>query len=96
MAEEKKDVAAEIIEEDESEEAEETEVIAEEADGDLAIVPANEPIIRDLIYTVRGVQVMLDSDLAMLYGVETRALNQAVTRNPRRGLPNSRKASQLL
>ena len=27
---------------------------------------------------------MLDSDLAMLYGVETRALNQAVTRNPRR------------
>ena len=27
---------------------------------------------------------MLDSDLAMLYGVETRALNQVVTRNPRR------------
>ena len=27
---------------------------------------------------------MLDSDLAMLYGVETKALNQAVTRNPER------------
>ena len=40
--------------------------------------------IRSLIYTVRGVQVMLDSDLAALYGVETRALNQAVTRNQER------------
>lgn len=37
--------------------------------------------IRNLIYVVRGQKVMLDSDLAMLYGVETRALNQAVKRN---------------
>ena len=37
--------------------------------------------IRDRIYTIRGVQVMLDSDLATLYGVETKALNQAVKRN---------------
>ena len=37
-----------------------------------------------MIYTVRGEQVMLDSDLAKLYGVETRTLNQAVTRNPDR------------
>lgn len=49
-----------------------------------AIVPVSERAIRDLIYTVRGTQVMLDSDLAMLYGVETRTLNQAVTRNPDR------------
>lgn len=48
------------------------------------IAPADEAQIRSLIYTVRGVQVMLDSDLARLYGVETRTLNQAVTRNPRR------------
>ena len=34
--------------------------------------------IKDLIYTIRGFRVMLDSDLAMLYGVETRILNQAV------------------
>ena len=37
--------------------------------------------IEEMIFTIRGVQVMLDSDLAMLYGVETRALNQAVKRN---------------
>lgn len=40
--------------------------------------------IKSMIYTVRGEQVMLDSDLAKLYGVETRTLNQAVTRNPDR------------
>lgn len=37
--------------------------------------------IKELIYTVRGVQVMLDRDLAGLYQVETRVLNQAVKRN---------------
>lgn len=37
--------------------------------------------IEDRIYTVRGVQVMLDSHLAELYQVETKALNQAVKRN---------------
>ena len=36
------------------------------------------------IYEIRGMQVMLDSDLAKLYGVETRILNQAVLRNKRR------------
>lgn len=40
--------------------------------------------IRNRIYTIRGVQVMLDSDLAALYGVETRVLNQAVKRNENR------------
>ena len=34
-----------------------------------------------MIFTIRGVQVMRDSDLAMLYGVETKVLNQAVKRN---------------
>lgn len=37
--------------------------------------------IQNLIYTIRGHRVMLDSDLAALYEVETRALNQAVKRN---------------
>ncbi|MBC8214914.1 MAG: ORF6N domain-containing protein [Candidatus Marinimicrobia bacterium] len=37
--------------------------------------------IQNLIYTIRGEQVMLDSDLAKIYGVETRVLNQAVARN---------------
>lgn len=37
--------------------------------------------IRNLIYTIRGRQVMLDSDLATLYQVETKNLNKAVKRN---------------
>lgn len=37
--------------------------------------------IHTKIHTVRGKQVMLDSDLAMLYSVETRVLKQAVRRN---------------
>ena len=41
----------------------------------------NENEIRSKIYAVRGLQVMLDGDLAELYNVETRALNQAVKRN---------------
>ena len=37
--------------------------------------------IEKMILTIRGVQVMIDRDLAMLYGVETKVLNQAVKRN---------------
>ena len=37
--------------------------------------------IQSMIKTIRGQQVMLDRDLATLYGVENRALNQAVKRN---------------
>ena len=37
--------------------------------------------INRLINTIRGQQVMLDSDLAMLYQVETKVFNQAVKRN---------------
>lgn len=37
--------------------------------------------VESLIYTIRGVQVMLDRDLAKFYGVETKVLNQAVKRN---------------
>ena len=48
----------------------------------------SEPIgvdaIRSRIITIRGVQVMLDRDLAELYGVPTKALNQAVKRNMER------------
>ena len=40
--------------------------------------------IRSRILTLRGVQVMLDRDLAELYGVPTKALNQAVKRNSER------------
>ena len=47
-----------------------------------AIAPAFEDdSIRPRILTIRGVQVMLDRDLAELYGVQTKALNQTVKRN---------------
>ncbi len=41
-------------------------------------------IIQNKIYEIRGQRVMLDFDLAELYEVETRALNQAVKRNEKR------------
>ena len=37
--------------------------------------------IKNLIYTIRGKQVMIDSDVAMLYHYETKKVNQAVKRN---------------
>ena len=40
--------------------------------------------IQNKIYEIRGQRVMLDRDLAELYGVETKALNQAVKRNSKR------------
>ena len=38
--------------------------------------------IEDMIFEVRGKQAMLDSDLAKLYGVETKRINEAVKNNP--------------
>ena len=37
--------------------------------------------IKNLIYTIRGKQVMLDSDVAMLYHYETKNVNKAMKRN---------------
>lgn len=48
-------------------------------DKNLVVVDNKE--IQSMIYTFRGKQVMIDSDLAMLYKVETKAFNQAVKRN---------------
>nr|WP_076792972.1 ORF6N domain-containing protein [Chlorobium sp. KB01] len=45
---------------------------------ELVILAAS---LSGMIYTIRGVQVMLDSDLATLYGVDTRQLNLVVTDN---------------
>lgn len=39
------------------------------------------PLIQSKIYEIRGQKVMLDFDLAKLYQVETRVLNQSVKRN---------------
>lgn len=40
--------------------------------------------IKNLIYTIRGKQVMLDSDVAMLYHYQTKRINEAVKRNKER------------
>ncbi len=45
-------------------------------DSDSGLIP-----VEKLIRVLRGQQIMLDSDLAQLYGIETRVLNQAVKRN---------------
>ena len=49
---------------------------------DQSMIPMDR--IQRSIYLVRGQKVMLDRDLAELYGVETRVLNQAVRRNIKR------------
>jgi ORF6N domain-containing protein len=50
----------------------------------LTVLEPVEPLIREL----RGERVMLDSDLARIYGVPTKALNQAVKRNAERFPPD--------
>ncbi len=45
------------------------------------VVLKTEEKIENMIYEVRGKQVMLDSDLAKLYGVETKRINEAVRNN---------------
>lgn len=61
-----------------------------EQSTDIIPVIADTKDIKSLIYVVRGQQVMLDSDLAMLYQVETKVFNQAVSRNIERFPENFR------
>ena len=51
------------------------EIVKTETEGEIM------PSVESLILNIRGQQVMLDRDLARLYGVETKSLNQAVKRN---------------
>jgi phage regulator Rha-like protein len=44
----------------------------------------SQELIQQKIYFLRGEKVIFDRDLAVLYGVETKVLNQAVTRNIKR------------
>jgi hypothetical protein len=48
----------------------------------VAIIPAG--AIENLIFDVRGLKVMVDADLAAIYGTNTRSLKQQVKRNPKR------------
>ncbi|EDZ62598.1 hypothetical protein SMGD1_2822 [Sulfurimonas gotlandica GD1] len=47
--------------------------------NDISVI--NEETIKNKIYSIRGFQVMLDRDLAELYGVESKRLNEQVKRN---------------
>ena len=62
----------------------------QEQTTDMIAVIAETKDIKSLIYVIRGQQVMLDSDLAMLYQVETKVFNQAVSRNIERFPENFR------
>ena len=60
-----------------------TDVIEVVADRDKPCPPKAESIdfIKDAIYTIRGMKVMLDADLAEIYGYKTKAFNQQVKNN---------------
>ena len=55
-----------------------------EKTDDIAPNPLMESGVEKMIRVIRDKQVLLDRDLATLYGVETRAINQAVKRNMER------------
>ncbi len=52
--------------------------------SNLPIVKVSEENILEKIYVIRGLKVMLDRDLAEMYGVEVKRLNEAVKRNTTR------------
>lgn len=67
-----------------------TEVI-NGAGGEIMLYQPDESVglysqdaIQSRIFTIRGVQVMLDRDLAFFYGVETKRINEQIKRNPNR------------
>ena len=53
--------------------------VSKDTNTEIAII--NKENIKDKIYEIRGQQVMLDSDLAEIYGYTTKALNQQVKNN---------------
>ena len=62
---------------------EKTEVLSQ-IEVEVPAIENVQPTIEKLIYIIRDKQVMVDSDLAMLYQAETGALNRAVKRNIKR------------
>jgi len=50
--------------------------------GKIQELILDEQVVKDKIYTIRGKEVMLDRDLAELYAVETKRINEAVKNNP--------------
>lgn len=60
---------------------EQTSLIKANGDIQEINIAVAEPDIKSMIYVIRNQQVMIDSDLAMLYQVETKRLNEAAKRN---------------
>ena len=60
------------------------EPLADTNNGNIAVYNNSIKEIKEKIFTFRGIQVMIDKDLADVYGVKTKALNQAVKRNVER------------
>ena len=58
-----------------------TNKVIDQGNAEAQMVEVVQPAIEKLIYVIRDKQVMIDSDLAMLYHVETKRLNEAVKRN---------------
>lgn len=58
-----------------------TVVVKEEKETSLPLAEQAHTDIRSMIYVVRNQQIMIDSDLAMLYQVETRRLNESAKRS---------------
>ena len=52
------------------------------------IIEPSDELVISKIYNTKGKRVMLDRDLAKMYSVETKVLNQAVTRNKQRFPPD--------
>lgn len=46
-----------------------------------SVLPVTSPLVDTVIHTIRDERVILDADLARIYGVQTKVLNQAVKRN---------------
>ena len=57
------------------------EPLANTSNGSITVYNNSIKEIEEKIFTFRGIQVMIDKDLADVYGVKTKALNQAVKRN---------------
>ena len=55
-----------------------------EKNGGIVLATVSPTSVRNLIHVIRDEQVILDSDLAVLYGVETKKLNKAASRNSAR------------
>ncbi len=60
---------------------EQTALSKENNDTQEICIESAESDIKSMIYVIRNQQVMIDSDLAMLYQVETKRLNEAEKRN---------------